>query len=343
VRRRIRALALALAVAVALAGCGGDSSQEADPTTTDERDVRAAGTTSTQAPLALDVVDPNQVLVADGVRWGSATTPLAAAVDAVRADPLVLAAEAAVAWDPGAVEPIADVAAVALDPSGFTDVAMVDDYVTQVGKAMGEAAGEVSRSFRHENVLVVLLGANADRIRDLHAGMQSAIARGLVGSALRSTPMKQIPPGSVFLELPTARFDLFAAPETPPSTGTPTTEALDPPPETPALPGGTGQVADGRWVVVAGEVRAVAWSIAVPLSTFDAAEALEGAIGALIEDRPGGPLTSFIGDRTVWSSDGDEEPSTRVFRHENAAVVIHGDDPAQLDALVGEWIGALRT
>ena len=246
-----RAAVVAVALATLAAACSSDSSAGEDRTS--ESTSLDDGTTTTASTLALARRDPTELLVADGIQFGTAPPPLAASLDAYRDDVAVLDADGAIAWGPGPVR-VAEVVVLALDPAAFTDQSLLDVYLARFGTAARGAAHV--ETFQRDNLLAVLRGAEAARVRDLVLRMQAAFDAGRTGTDTRFTPLRAVPPGSVFVALQTARFDPYPAggEETPPST--PTTQPPPPPPPAPSLPGIGGVQSDVRRVVVANEVRA---------------------------------------------------------------------------------------
>jgi hypothetical protein len=343
-RRHAAAAAAALALVGALAACSGDGGdageRERDPVDeTAPRDTR----TTTDATLALAEADPTSLLVAEGIRFGTAPAPLLAALDAYRDDVAVLDADGAIAWDATSVLRVAEVVVLALDPGAFTDESLLDVYVDRLRNAAAEGARRVE-SFQRGNLLALLTGLDAARLADLAARMQAAVDAGQTGTDERFTPLRELATGAVFVPLTTARFDPYPVGGEPVQPSTPTTHAPPEPPPPPILPG-IGEVAiELRQVVVAGEVRALAWALAVPLRLRPSAELLEPAIPPAVAGRAGEPTTSFVVDRSVWTADPtDERSAVRAFRHGNVVVMVEGADPVQLDALVGAWITALGT
>ena len=100
----------------------------------------------------------------------------------------------------------------------------------------------------------------------------------------------------------------------------------------------------GRYGVVAGERRTNVWAHTLDPATYPSAERLEPALAALASARASGApveATEVLG-RLVFSADGPEgSPSVRAFRHQGLALVVEGQVPAQLDALITAWLTEL--
>ena len=114
------------------------------------------------------------------------------------------------------------------------------------------------------------------------------------------------------------------------------------PPERPGLPGATG--VQGRYGVVGGERRTNVWAHTLDPATYPSAERLEPALAALTSAAPAArPLeVNEVLGRVVFSADGpDGSRSVRAFRHQGLALVVEGNVPAQLDAVITAWLTAL--
>jgi hypothetical protein len=157
-----------------------------------------------------------------------------------------------------------------------------------------------------------------------------ALAAGAVGAAEPFTPLVPLPIDAAFVTVPTVSFQPIPPPEE------------EPPPAPPGLRGATG--VQGRHGVVAGERRTTIWAYTLDPATYPSAESLEPALAALASARAGGApaeTTEVLG-RVVLSADGPEgSPSVRAFRHQGLALVVEGQVPAQLDAVVTDWLTAL--
>ena len=156
-------------------------------------------------------------------------------------------------------------------------------------------------------------------------------AAGAVGAAEPFTPLVPLPIDAAFVPVPTVSFQPIPPPEE------------EPPPEPPGLPGATG--VQGRYGVVAGERRTTVWAYTLDPATYPSAERLEPALAALASARAGGaPVeTTEVLGRVVLSADGPEgSPSVRAFRHQGLVLVVEGQDPAQLDAVITAWLTVLR-
>ena len=157
-----------------------------------------------------------------------------------------------------------------------------------------------------------------------------ALAAGAVGAAEPFTPLVPLPIDAAFVPVPTVSFQPIPPPEE------------EPPPAPPGLPGATG--VQGRYGVVAGERRTTVWAYTLDPATYPSAESLEPALAALVSARAGGaPVeTTEVLGRVVLSADGAEgSPSVRAFRHQGLALVVEGQVPAQLDAVITAWLTAL--
>lgn len=334
-------------MAVLFAACGGGGRGSVDELT-ERRDGHNAGPTPTLAGgVELPEVDPAAVLVGAGVAFGSPLPSESAAVDAFLEAPEVAAALVRRALDLGDGRHLADVTVLTLDGRQIFDDGVLAAFADATVAALG--GGRAQRSvlagrdvvqvtglstaavgFLQGNLLVVVRGGPTDAV--LVATRQiEAIARGDVGSVTPATPLLPTAAESAFVPVPTVAFAPIPSPEEEPG-----------PPAPPALAGATA--VQGRYGVVGGERRTVAWAFALDVGAYASGEAVEPVMQALVAGRAGVPAAPAVEtiDRVVFGASGpSDEVTVRAFRHLGLVLVVEGARADQVDAVTTAWIAAL--
>lgn len=298
--------------------------------------------------VELPALDPATVLTGAELAFGTPLPSEQAAADGFTVTPEVTSALARRVFSVPDGRRLGDAVVLVLDGAEVFDDGGLAAFVRGIVEAMGgapveddELAGRgVVRStgpaqtaigFREGNLLAVAVSAVDADVRFVVTRQVEALARGEAGRADPVTPLVAVAPGAAFVPMATVSFEVIPPPE----------EEADPP-EAPALPGAAA--VEGRYGVVAGERRTVVWSFSVDLGAYPTAEALAPALGPLVASRADGvaPTASEVVDRVVLAATNPEgEPSARVFRHQGLVLVVEGDRPDQLDAVVTAWITAL--
>lgn len=298
--------------------------------------------------VELPALDPAAVLAGEGLAFGTPLPSEQAAADGFTVDPEVTSAQVRRVFSAPDGRRLGDSLVLVLDGRELFDDRGLAAFVRGVVGGLGGAPVEddqlggrgVVRStgpartavgFREGNLLAVVTGAVDADVRLVVTRQVEALARGEVGRAEPVTPLVAMAPGAAFVPMATVSFEVIPPPE----------EEADPP-LPPALPGAAA--VEGRYGVVAGERRTVVWSFSLDLGRYPSAEALAPALGPLVASRADGasPTASEVIDRVVLAATNpDGEPSARAFRHQGLVLVVEGDRPAQLDAVVSAWITAL--
>ena len=292
-------------------------------------------------------VDPHRLLVGEGLAYGRPLPSEQAAADAYLEDPEVASVVARRLHSRGDGRLVGEVLLLELDGAEIFDEAVLDAFVDGAVGALGDGTTEavtiagrpVLRSqgpsgtvvgYREGNQLMLVRGSVARDIGVVVERQLQALAAGAVAAAEPFTPLVPLPIDAAFVPVPTVSFQPIPPPEE------------EPPPAPPGLPGATG--VQGRYGVVAGERRTTIWAYTLDPATYPSAESLEPALAALVSARAGGaPVeTTEVLGRVVLSADGPEgSPSVRAFRHQGLALVVEGQVPAQLDAVITDWLTEL--
>lgn len=341
------------------AACTDDGPGRSDVAGDDRRGPNRGPLPTLPGGLELAPVEPAAAFVGDGLAHGTPLPSEQLAAEALVEAPEVSAAVARrVILDPEARH-LADVMAVTLEGSEILDeqglaaferalVAglaglelHVDGDSAGAGVAEEELAGRPvlvagggdgwTVAHREGDLVVVVVAATEADARLVATRQLEARARGEVGALEPRTPMAALPAEAAFVEVATVAFAPIPPLED---------EPLGPGP--PALPGAAG--VQGRYGVVAGERRTVAWSFPLDQAVHPSAESVAPLLGALVSERAGGAPADAaeVLDRIVVSADAPVgERSARAFRHQGLVLVLEGERPDQLDAVVTAWISAL--
>lgn len=338
------------AVLVLAAACSGGKAGPASDAVDDRAAPNSVPLPTIEGGVELAKVDLRAVLVAEGLSFGQALPSEQAAADAFTEDTEVVSAVARHVLSVASKRLVARVVVLELDGPEIFDVGVLDGFVRGVIGAYGDgpveevemgaqmtfrSVGEASTAhgFRLGNLLVVVLAPVSEDATLVVERQVSARAAGGLGAADPATPMYVRSADAAFVAVPTVSFLPIPPPED------------EPPPAPPSFPGATGM--QGRYGVVAGERRTVAWSFTVDPGTYPSAERLEPAIAALVTARAGGTVAKIteVLDRVVLAADAapgvEGALAARAFRHGALVVLVEGRDAAQLDAVVSDWISAL--
>ncbi len=344
----------AAALVVSALVCAACNEGVSVPSTTTE-DVEST-TSVTLAPrlipsqLDVERLEPATVLVADGIAFGTALPNDQRALETYVADPAVLDGVARIAYDSASAALIGDVTVLSIEPGAFHDEEVLDAFVVGVVEATGGRAisedvdgrptlratgtdGTSVRALAHENLLVLVQGADDIAVRRVVAGMGAAVTAGRSGDGVLHTPILTLAAGELFIPVSTVGFEPYPdGEEVPPA---------------PALPGPAGAVAgaEARLAIVAGERRGTTWVIAASTAVFLEAEALEPAVVELVQARLRSEVATVqVGRRVVHGAGPDRAGAViRAFRHHNLVVVIQGREIDQVDAIVSAWSDAIGT
>ena len=346
-----RLLGAGLSIALLLGACSSDTPGG----TAESGDDRGVGPNSIPLPtiaggVELPVVDPTSVLVGMALTFGEPLPSEQAAADAFAEEPEVSSAMARRVISVATTRVVALVDVLTLDGPEIFDEAVLDGFVqgvielsaggpleeVQLGSQLTfRSVGDTTAAhgFRDGNLLVVVTAPLAVDATLVVERQLAARAAGVVGNAEPRTPMLPLAIDASFIAVPTVTFQPIPPAED------------EPPPPSPALPGATGL--QGRYGVVAGERRTVVWSFTVDPATYPSAERLAPAMAALVAARAGGTpaRTTEVIDRVVIAADAavgvDGALTARVFRHGALVLLVEGADPAQVDAVVADWISTL--
>lgn len=311
--------------------------------------------------LELAAVDPAAAFVGDGLAHGSPLPSEQLAAEALADAPEVAAAVTRRVLLDREARHLADVVAVTLQGSEIVDEAAlaaferalvaalagvgpagpaaVDGAVPEVveeevvGRPLLVAGTDERWAMAHrEGDLLVVVLADVEADARLVATRQvEARARGEVGVLEPRTPMVALPAEAAFVDLATVAFAPIPPLEEEPTGPTP-----------PTMAGAAG--GQGRYGVIAGERRTVVWSMALDPAAHPSAESVAPLLGPLASERAGGAPADVaeVLDRIVVAADAPVgERSARAFRHQGLVLLVEGDRPDQLDAVVTAWIAAL--
>ncbi|MET0903905.1 MAG: hypothetical protein ABWZ52_11745 [Acidimicrobiales bacterium] len=342
-RRRIGALVLAVTVTAGACSDDGGSDraapEDAGPNTLPPQTLPGG--------VELAAVDPLRLLAGEGLAYGQPLPSEQAAANAYLEDPEVASVMARRLYSRVDGRRMGDVLALELNGAEIFDASVLDAFVGGAVGGLGDgttdvvtiAGRPVVRSqgpsgtvmgYREGNQLMLVRGPAPEDIGGVVERQLQALASGAVGAAEPFTPLVPLPIDAAFVPVPTVSFQPIPPP------------AEETPPERPGLPGATG--VQGRYGVVAGERRTKVWAHTLDPATYPSAERLEPALAALVSARAGGaPVeASEVLGRVVLSADGpDGSRSVRAFRHEGLALVVEGQVPAQLDAVITAWLTEL--
>lgn len=335
-------------LAGAVAACGG-SGGSVDPAA-DERQGPNPGAVPTLAGgVELGSLDPASVLVGSELAFGAPLPSEQAAAETYADAPEISAAVARRVYSTVDGRHVADAVVLVLDGTQMFDETVLAAFVTGVVGAAGGApaveaplagttvlragdgtGGVVAVGFREANLLAVVTSPASADVELVVTRQLEARARGEVGSPTPVTPLLRLPVASAFVAVPTVTFAPIPPPE----------EEVGP--EPPEIAGAVAVA--GRYGVVAGERRTVVWAIAADPAAYPSAEALEPAMQALASGRAGGSAAALteVGGRVVYEAVTEPgEPSASVVRHGNLVLLVEGNQPAQVEAVVTAWIAAL--
>ncbi|MET0728108.1 MAG: hypothetical protein ABWZ76_07385 [Acidimicrobiales bacterium] len=343
-----RATALALAAALAVTGCTDDG-----PGRSDELAQESGGPTPGALPtipggVELPVTDPRAVLVGADLAFGTPLPSEQLAANGFTAHPEVTSAQARRVYVAGEGRRLGDALVLTIDGRQLFDEAALATFERAlVGAIAGAEATDLPLAgrpalqavggamtavgFRQGDLLTVVTGPVAADVVFAVTRQIEAIGRGEIGGDQPFTPLGPLPPDAAFVPVPTVTFAPILPVEDEPVS-----------PEVPRLPGSTD--VQGRYGVVGGERRTVVWAFSVDRGTYPSAEVLDAALPGLVASRAGGaqPEPAEIIDRVVLASTNPlGTRSARVFRHHGLALLVEGDRPDQLDAVVTAWITAL--
>ena len=343
-----RLAAGATVAAMVLAGCTEDGGGRPDELT-EQRDGPNPGALPTlPGGVELTRTEATVALVGAGLAYGTPLPSEQVAADALMGTPEVAGVLVRRVYDTPEAARLGDLLAVTIDASEVFDEAALEAFraglveglvggVARPGDIAGRpvlAAAGPDRAavawWEGDLLAVVLAPARADADA-IVARQLEARARGDVGALDPVTPMAALPPEAAFVAVPNVAF----APVPPP-------EEEPPGPETPALPGASAL--QGRYGVVAGERRTLVWSFAMDPLAHPTAESVAPVLGPLVSGRAGGAPAEAaeVVDRIVVSATVAEgERSARAFRHQGLVLLVEGERPDQLDAVVTAWITAL--
>ena len=337
-------MALAL-VALLLAACSDDDGS-ADDASADRGPNRTPPQTLAGG-VELAAVDPSRLLVGDGLAYGRPLPSQQAAAEAFLEDPEVAKAVARRLYSRADGRLIGEALLLTLDGSEVFDEAVLDAFVEGTVGALGDgttttvtvAGRPVLRSrgsvgtvmgYREGDQLMVVRGSDDHDVSVVIERQLQGLAAGAAGDLEPFTPLVPRPIDAAFVAIPTVTFEPIPPPEE------------EVPPEPPQLPGATAVL--GRYGVVAGERRTTAWAYTLDPATYPSAEAIEPALAALVSARAGGApaeVTEVL-NRIVLSANGPEGGmSARAFREDGLVLVVEGQDPAQLDAVITAWLTEL--
>ena len=336
--RRGRWIAVAVLAALLLAACSDD---DASSDASVDRGPNRTPPQTLAGGVDLAAVDPAHLLVGDDLAYGRALPSQQAAADAYLEDPEVAKARARRLYGRSDGHLLGEVLLLTLDGTELFDHSVLDAFVDGAVGALGNGStttvtvagrpvlrsrgsGGTVMGFREGDQLMLVRGSNEDVVA-------SAIERQLAtGDPHPFTPLVPVPIDAAFVAVPTVTFEPIPPPEE------------EVPPDPPPLPGATA--VQGRYGVVAGERRTTVWAYTLDPATYPSAEALEPALAALVSARAGGAPTEVteVLNRVVLSADGAEgSASARAFRDRGLVLVIEGQDPAQLDAVITAWLTEL--
>lgn len=343
-----RALAVALLVAVPLVACTDDGPGRPDQLG-EQRDGPQVGSIPTiPGGVELAPVDPASALVGADLAYGAPLPSEQVAADALTVDPEVVAVVARRAYGAGDGRRLADVVALTLDGAAFFDEGALAAFEQALVGALGggpastvpiagrdvlRAVGPqgVGLGYREGDLLTVVTGAVEAEVADVVTRQLDARSQGEVGSLEPRTPLVDLPVDAAFVAMPSVAFAPIPPLEE---------EPLGPTP--PSFP--SAIEVQGRYGVVAGERRTVAWAVRVDPSAYPVAEVLEPAMAPLVTDRAGGAAaeaTEQLGRIVVAATNTAGTRSARAVRFQGLVLLVEGDRPDQLDAVLTAWLTAL--
>lgn len=300
--------------------------------------------------VELPSVDPASVLVGDDLSYGTPLPSQQVAAEAFKEQPEVASVVTRRVYRSAEARPVGTVLVLQLDGHEIFDEAALAAYEATLPEVLADGKGEAielgattvqkatgpsltAAGHRHGNQLVVVRGPAEAEVLDVVQRQIAAIAAGATGTLDPATPLAANGLETVFVEVPTVSFAPIPPPEEEPIR-----------PEPPSLPGALW--IEGRYGVMAGERRTVAWVIVVDPAAYPTAEALDAALPGLVSARADGRVAQpgEVLDRVVLSATGEVgERSARVFRHGGIVVLVEGERPDQLDSVVTDWIAGLST
>lgn len=332
-----------------LAACTDGGTGRADTAGDDRRGPNRGPLPTIAGGVELTSVDPASSFVGEALAYG---TPLPS--EQVAAEGLVEAPEVAgvvarrVLLEPEARH-LADVVAITLDGSEIFDESALAAFERALVAGLGGSAevaeaelagrtaltangdGRAVVAHREGDLVTAVIAADGADARLVATRQLEARARGEIGSVEPRTPMAALPVDAAFVALETVAFQPIPPLEEEPQGPSP-----------PALAG--AQALQGRYGVIAGERRTVVWAFALDPAAHPAAETVAPLLGPLVSERAGGaaPEAAEVIDRIVVSATAPlGERSARALRHQGLVLVVEGDRPDQLDAVVTAWITAL--
>jgi hypothetical protein len=333
---------------VVLAGCTDDGAGRPDELS-QQRDGPNPGALPTlPGGVELAATEATVALVGAGLAYGSPLPSEQVAADALMGTPEVAGVLARRVFAVPEAVRLGDLVAVTIDGSEVFDEAALEAFRAGLvaGLVGGDAeAGDLTGrpvlaavgpdraavAWSEGDLLTVVLAPVRADAEAIVARQLEARARGEVGALDPSTPMASLPPEAAFVAVPNVVFAPIPPPEEEP-----------PGPEVPSLPGAAAL--QGRYGVVAGERRTLVWSFAVDPAAHPTAESVAPLLGPLVSGRAGGAPgeAAEVVDRIVVSATVAEgERSARAFRHQGLVLLVEGERPDQLDAVVTAWITAL--
>jgi hypothetical protein len=296
----------------------------------------------TTPPLVLDVVDPALWLV---VPSGFSLEPVPA-IAAGRGRALSSSATFSAAVEQRLTSPAGtsvDVVVAAFAGSEFTHGSQLDDYlqaiveafagrrptVTRIAGLPGAATGTIA-AVRDGSIAVIAEGIDAPTV--LEALVQAHLASVSAPVPAAPAPLVGFDQNAVYLALGSADFALF--PESDPD-DVDTFEG----PSLPAMPP-LSSFPSGRLIGVGPERRGVAYSMLVDPAAVPTVAARTSALLEVGRSFDVGATASEAPSRTVITATRADGP-VRMFGVGVVLVVVIGDDPEVLDAIVDEWVRAL--
>lgn len=345
----LRRLSAGAAVAaVVVAGCTDGASGRADQRADGRAGPNPGVLPTLPGGLALEATDPAAALTGTDLAYGTPRPSEQATADALLDAPEVAAVLARRVLLVSEARHLADVVAITLVGREVFDEAALAAF--QEGLVAGLVGAEVDRealagrpvlvgegaeraavAWAEGDLLAVVLAPRAQDARTVAARQLEARSRGEVGSTDPATPMAALPADAAFVEVPTVAFAPIPPPEEEPDG-----------PDVPGLAG--ARAVEGRYGVTAGERRSVVWAFALDPAAHPTAESVEPLLGPLVSGRAGGaPATATeVIDRVVVAATAPPgQRSAQAFRHQGLVLLVEGERPDQLEAVVTAWITAL--
>ena len=342
--RRCRRITLVAMAVLLLASCSDDDASSGDAS---DRGPNRRPPQTLAGGVELAAVDPARLLVGDDLAYGQPLPSQQAAADAYLDDPEVTKAVSRRLYSRLDGRLVGEVLLLTLNGDEIFDEGVLDAFVEGAVGALGDGTTTVATvaglpvvrsrgsagtvmGYRNGDQLMLVRGSEDHDVSVVIERQLQGQAAGAIGDPKPFTPLVPQPIDAAFVVIPTVTFEPIPPPEE------------EVPPDPPALPGATA--VHGRYGVVAGERRTTAWAYTLDPATYPSAEALEPALKALVSSRAGGAQTEVteVLNRVVLSADGpDGSPSVRAFRDEGLVLVVEGQDPAQLDAVITAWLTQL--